>query len=42
MNSTAALPLTQKAELKALKPMGLIESLVLFGVPAAAHAASIV
>ena len=42
MNSTAALSLTQKAELKALKLMGLMESLVLFGVPAAAYAASTV
>jgi len=41
MDITAALPLGQKSELKALKPMGLIESLLLFGIPAAVLAASL-
>ena len=41
MNATAALPLVEHpSELKPLKPMDLIESLLLFGVPTAALAAS--
>jgi hypothetical protein len=41
MNAIVALPLEQKIEIKPLKPMGLIESILLFGIPAAALAASL-
>lgn len=41
MDITAALPLERKSELKPLKPMGLNESLLLFGIPATTLAASL-
>jgi membrane protease YdiL (CAAX protease family) len=39
MDITTALPLEQKSELKTLKPMGWVESILMFGIPAAAYAA---
>jgi hypothetical protein len=41
MNAATALPLAQNADLKELKPMGLLESLLLFGIPTAVLAASL-
>jgi len=38
MDISTALPLEQKSELKVLKPMGWFESIIMFGIPAAAYA----